>query len=310
MKNAVASFFVILMLGSGVAFFLYKAGYFGSNARKSSISHIDFGNEENPVVNQEIAAQNTPAPSGENPVEILPDNTSAATSTKSEEIVPVQAAVFTEQLKSCLGVIPSPAQEQGGSALSQSNLFGTMSSLGEVVLQSEDWSEKDIVVEGGKTRRIRLEVNLEEEENLGMQRLRYYEIQSDGWLKDLPLNQDQSVAPDQNLIASLESEGKLIREAKKERAYFPGGEELVYGSVNGQVRNLELHRFDKTLKCDGPQCQCSSNQVQYDDEGIRPSTTPTAEKPAVEDKTQFRAKAEFQQSLIPAAPENKAPVRK
>ena len=126
------------------------------------------------------------------------------------------------------------------------------------------------------------------------------------------MNQDQSASPDQNLIASLESEGQLIREAKKERAYFPGGEELVFGSINGQVRNIELHRFDRTLKCEGPQCRCSSNQAQIDDEGIRPSPAPAAEKTPVEDKSQFRAKAEFQQSLIPQAPasDNKAPVRK
>ncbi len=301
MKNAVASFFVLVMLSSGLAFFLYQGGYFEPKTKRKPIIRIDELADETILDRPESDQAATEVAPGDKSVENPSGNGSLSPVVVTEESAPVQSAAFNEQLKSCLGVIPSPAAEQGQSALNQSNLFGSMSSLGEVVLQSEDWSEKDVLIEGGKTRRIRLEVNLEEEENLGMQKLKYSEVGPDGQLKDLPLNQDQSVSPDPNLIASLESEGKVIREAKKERAYFPGGEELVYASVNGQVRNIELHRFDRTLKCEGPQCRCSSNQAQFDDEGVRPSTTPTAEKPPVEDKSQFRAKSEFQQSLLPAA---------
>jgi hypothetical protein len=316
MKNALAFIFVCLMVGAGLYFFFYNARHLAQKNTKSEITETF----DDTIVSTDTQNLNRSERSGEvNPIETLSDSGNPAqvanTDSSGAEEASVSLATFSEQLKSCLGLPQSlSADGSSESALNATSLSNSVSVLGEAVLQSEDWSEKDIQTSDGKTKRIRVEVNLQEEENLGLQRLQYLEVLTDGSTKEIPLSKDQAVEPDKNLLASLESEGQLVREARKERAYFQGGEEIVYGTVNGKIKNVEIHRFDRTLNCKGAQCSCASTQAQFDDVGIRPSTTPPAGDALTpsEDKAKLRAKAEFQQSLIPqAGGENKnAPVKK
>ncbi|MFN8943773.1 MAG: hypothetical protein ACK5WZ_04020 [Pseudobdellovibrionaceae bacterium] len=310
MKNASAALLVIVMLGAGIYFFWYNS----KQILNSKVQGTEFlENTDDSIVSSEEPsdlAQQAGAPEDKS----VDNSTSLVEPSQGmqqvQEVPSVSLAEFSIQLKSCLGVPPSTT-ESATTDLNQSVLMNSMSGLGEAVLRSEDWSEKDILSSDGKKKRIRIEVNLQEEENLGLQRLQYSEVLENGQLKEISLNQDQSIEPDRNLIASLESEGQIVRESKKERAYFPGGEEVVFGSVNGQIKNIEIHRFDMTLKCDGPQCSCTTNRAQFDDEGVRPTLPPSEPVTTVEDKSKLRANAEFQQSQIPTAgSDSKNPVRK
>lgn len=314
MKNALAAFLVLIMVGAGLYFFLYNSRHLAQKHSRLEVTE---------VVDDVATASDSPNLSVSENVDQVdpaalttPESLAHAADVAAPVIeeASVTLATFSNQLKSCLGLPQSiPVDANPDSALNATYLSNSVSVLGEAVLQSEDWSEKDIQTADGKTKRIRVEVNLQDEENLGLQRLQYSEVLADGNTKEIPLSKDQAVEPDKNLLASLESEGQIVREAKKERAYFQGGEEIVYGTVNGKIKNVEIHRFDRTLNCQGALCSCASNQGQFDDAGTRPTTTPTAEVGApTDDRAKLRAKAEFQQSVIPqAGEENKsAPVKK
>lgn len=301
MRNTSAVVFAMSLVAFGVYFFLHNSHKISSSKRTqygfANLLDEDVATAPSSLSRNQaaVSAEHANGAQGTAPVQVVPLQVAEAT----QEAPSVDTATFSRHLKSCLG-LPVSSDSSDDAVLNQSGLFSSIASLGETVLQSEDWSEKDILTSEGKIKRIRLEVNLQEEENLGLQKLRYSEVLANGQVKDIPLNQDQSVEPDKNLLASLESEGKVMHESKKERAYFTGGEEVIYGTVDGKIKNVEIHRFDITMSCQGANCSCTSNQAQFDD-GNRPLVPPTAEVNPVDDKSKFRAKAEFQQSQIPSA---------
>lgn len=120
--------------------------------------------------------------------------------------------------------------------------------LGESVVQTEDWSNTQILLPDGEKRNIRIEVDFNSDEKIS-RRLKYYSVQEDQVTKSIPLPEDQIVEPSDSFVASLEKDGQIVSVEKAQRIYFANGEELSILEKNNMISSAELSRNGKSFKC-------------------------------------------------------------
>lgn len=118
--------------------------------------------------------------------------------------------------------------------------------LGDPVIRSEDWTSTEIETPSQEKKLIKIETNYENEDIV--KKLKYFNVTNEG-LIPIDLSDEQTTEPTSTFLASLESEGKVIKTEKSERVFYQNGEEVLYTESNGLIEFIEISRQGKTLKC-------------------------------------------------------------
>ncbi len=169
---------------------------------------------------------------------------------------------FANQLKlmgACLGVQPQVEAEK--LAPSFDNLSASLkSTLGELVVRMDDWTQQDLKYPDGSMKRIRNEYEYQDNGN-PIRRAQLYKINNQGMPEMQPLNPAQSTDPTDEFLNSLKADGQQILEEKGGRVYYQEGEELVLVERSGQVQSFSLTKGEKTFSCTETDaitsnCQC------------------------------------------------------
>lgn len=152
---------------------------------------------------------------------------------------------FLNMMSSCLDI-----KNSSDSSLAEPRIENLLTSvqneLGEPVIRSEDWTSTEIQTSSGEQRLIKIETSYENDDIV--KKLKYFNMTVEG-LMPIELAEDQATEPSATLIASLESEGKLLKKERSERIFFQNGEEIIYTEINGDIEFIELTRSGKTLRC-------------------------------------------------------------
>ncbi len=131
---------------------------------------------------------------------------------------------------------------------------------GESVISTEDWMQVDLETPEGEKRRIRVEMDFDNETQI-QRKLKYVTVESNGETRPISVPEDQAVEPSDSLIASLEAGNNILTREKFERVYFQNGEEIVARQTNGFISELEVNKGTKSFKCksvntEASACQC------------------------------------------------------
>lgn len=121
-------------------------------------------------------------------------------------------------------------------------------SLGEPVVQLEDWAQFDVVDKSGVKKRVRVDFDYPDGATPN-RRLSTYTLNSYGSYEIDNLTNDQADNPNEAYIESLKEGQRLAQEEKSSRIYFSQGEELVMGLKNGRLTSLSLTRGEYAYNC-------------------------------------------------------------
>jgi hypothetical protein len=130
---------------------------------------------------------------------------------------------------------------------------------GESVISTEDWMQVDLETQEGEKRRIRVEMDFDNETQI-QRKLKYVVVDANGETRPISVPEEQAVEPSDSLIASLEVGNKIITREKFERVYFQNGEEIVARQQNGFISELEVNKGTKSFKCKGVNSETSACQ--------------------------------------------------
>ncbi len=190
----------------------------------------------------------------------LKDQASAPAAT-NEEIEEVQKA-FSAHIKvmgQCIGVNPSVETDKVDPTFD--NLVVSLQpTLGDVVVKMDDWTQLDVRGPNGEMKRLRTEVEYQENNN-PVKHVQLYKINDNGMPELQPLSPDQSLDPTDEYLASLKGDAATVNDEKGGRVYYAEGEELVLVERNGKVQSFSLTKGEKTFSCTetdtkSSNCQC------------------------------------------------------
>ena len=121
-------------------------------------------------------------------------------------------------------------------------------SVGEPVVQLEDWSQFDLVDKTGVKKRVRVDYDYPDGATPN-RRLSTYTLNTYGSYEIDNLTNDQSDNPNESYIESLKEGQRLQVEEKSSRVYFSQGEELIVASRNGRLNSLSITRGQYSYNC-------------------------------------------------------------
>lgn len=138
-------------------------------------------------------------------------------------------------------------------------IMGLRTSLGEPVLQTEDWSEVELQTPSGERRRVHVGMDYSGDDRI-VRRLTYERYLPDGSKEPIQLAPEQAIDPSDTIIATIESDGQATTRQRFQRIYFENGEEILVREQNGQAVDLEVNRGGRQFKCIGiggtGRCDC------------------------------------------------------
>lgn len=163
-----------------------------------------------------------------------------------------------KNMAKCFGLQLTPASDKVEP--NPENLMNHLrTSLGDAVVQMDDWSQTDII-ENGKKKRIRVDFDYPDGATPS-RRLSMYQINSYGMPEIINLTPDQTNDPNEAYISSL-IEGHQVATAEKGiRAYYSEGEELIYTSKDGLLSSISISKGIRNFTCnnlteDSSSCFC------------------------------------------------------
>jgi|GEM_PF-6839496 len=132
--------------------------------------------------------------------------------------------------------------------------------LGEVVVQMDDWTQTEFVDLGGVRKRVRVDYDYPEGA-IPVRRLSMYQVNSYNMPEIISLSADEANNPNVAYIASLTEGQNLTYTENGARAYFTEGEELVLASKNGLLQSFSINKADRAFNCfnladEGSTCNC------------------------------------------------------
>ena len=157
-------------------------------------------------------------------------------------------SIHIKAMGQCLGLKQLQNVEDKIEPKSDSLIEKLKSSVGDVVVSMDDWTQSEIIDEDGSKKRIRVDYDYPDGTNPS-RRLSIYVMNSYGSPEIVNLTVDQADNPNEAYIQSLTENKKIISDEKGFRAYFSNGEELVLTTKNGKLQSLSMSRFDKTFNC-------------------------------------------------------------
>ena len=120
--------------------------------------------------------------------------------------------------------------------------------LGDIVVQMDDWTQLDMKMPDGKTKRIRTEVNYDEP-NRPTKYVQLYFMNAQGMPEMQTLDKELSKNPTDGFIESLKEGSSFLANEKGGRAYFQEGEETVIVERNNRIQSFTLSRNNQTVSC-------------------------------------------------------------
>ena len=132
-------------------------------------------------------------------------------------------------------------------------------SLGDIVAQTDDWSQTEFIEQNVK-KRVRIDYDYPDGVT-PYRRLSMYMINSYNMPEIINLSEDAMNNPNEAYIASLSEGQNIINKEKGSRAYFADGEELIFSQRNGQLQNISINKGDNSFNCfnlgeEGSNCTC------------------------------------------------------
>ncbi|MFN9066000.1 MAG: hypothetical protein ACK5V3_02150, partial [Bdellovibrionales bacterium] len=127
------------------------------------------------------------------------------------------------------------------------------------VISTEDWMQVDLETPEGEKRRIRVEMDFDNETQI-QRKLKYVTVEPSGETRPISVPEEQAIEPSDSLIASLEAGNNIVTREKFERVYFQNGEEIVARQLNGFISELEVNKGTKSFKCKGVNTEASACQ--------------------------------------------------
>lgn len=225
------------------------------------------------ITNEEDALPEEGADAKSAPVEPAPAPARAASEATSvgPQLTPQNV---WQEMDLCLELGVTPIDSQGAV---DSWIAGLRSTLGEPVLQTEDWSEVELQTSSGERRRLHVGMDYSGDDRI-VRRLTYDKILSDGSREAIPVQPEQAIDPSDTILATLESDGQVVNRQRFQRIYFENGEEILVREQNGQVADLELNRGGRQFKCTGigaqGRCDCVRNSETPPDVETAPDFVP------------------------------------
>lgn len=202
-----------------------------------------------------VAAEVVPHDKQENELK-SPETSSPATAEQNNSEIEnaispeLQQKNFSEalsQITHCLGL--KSIENSGRSMPTETEMLDLLKpDLTEPVIQSSDWQMTSLVTADGEERKIKMETDYTNDEDV-TQVLKYYRVEKDKSLTQIPLPPEQTQDPSDTFIASLEKDGNVSAREKASRYYFQSGEELLITDKNGLIQNFEMSRQGRTVKC-------------------------------------------------------------
>ena len=154
-----------------------------------------------------------------------------------------------QDMSTCLNMKMAPLDPQ--SEFSYDTLMSVIApDMGDVVMKNDEWFSTDIRTPQGEVRRLYLEI-ASNFENEGQRTLKYYSLSEGGGQKEIPLSPEQRNDPSDTLLASLESDGAVIGQAKSQRTFFENGDNLLTVETNGKIYSFQLPHDGKVFMCTG-----------------------------------------------------------
>ena len=141
------------------------------------------------------------------------------------------------------------------------NLVGALrTSLGDAVVQMDDWSQTDVVDKNGSLRKIRVDYDYPDGVTPN-RKLSMFIVNAYGAAEIMELTEDQTNNPNESYIQSLTEGLQISKEERAGRIYFSQGEELMFTMKNGRLQTFSVTRGNKNFSCDnlgdeGSQCSC------------------------------------------------------
>ncbi|MNJ92802.1 hypothetical protein D3C87_104760 [compost metagenome] len=166
-----------------------------------------------------------------------------------------QFAQAMQEMAVCLNVRP-PALEEGAD-VSLINVQDSLSEdFGGVIFQEDEWVTTDLRLPTGEVRRLFIQSAIGDGDQLE-RRLKYYAVDSQGQLSELPLEEEQRVNPSEALLASLEADGEISSRSSSKKLFMQNGAEMHVAESQGQVYSFEVIFEGKTFRCNElSNCRC------------------------------------------------------
>lgn len=131
------------------------------------------------------------------------------------------------------------------------NLIGLLRpSLGEQIVQIDDWTQFDITDKSGVKKRIRVDYDYPDGVTPN-RRLSSYTVNSYGSLEIDNLTADQTDNPNEAYVESLKEGAQLHVQESASRMYFAQGEEVAYTIKNGRIDTINISRGENAVNCSG-----------------------------------------------------------
>lgn len=182
------------------------------------------------------------------------DPTAVAAAPKNTEIQPISEAVqkrFAGQmvnLEKCLHLTSASAALPVLQPTPDQLMTQLRGSLGEPVVQLEDWMQFDITDKAGVKKRVRVDYDYPDGATPN-RRLSSYTLNSYGSYEIDNLTNDQSDNPNEAYIESLKEGSRVTQEEKSSRLYFSQGEELLVVMKNGRLTSMSVTRGEFAYNC-------------------------------------------------------------
>lgn len=157
---------------------------------------------------------------------------------------------FSNHLRSmnnCLG-LSAPQSDVMVQPTIDNLLQNLRSSLGDSVMQSEDFIQTEIIDKDSSRKRVRVDYDYIDGTNYN-RRLSMYQINSYGMPEIMDLTSDQSNNPNQAYVESLIEGNQVTVEERGARVYFSQAEEVVFTMKNGILQNVSVNRADRAFNC-------------------------------------------------------------
>lgn len=159
----------------------------------------------------------------------------------------------------CLGLSAGSSQESA--PLDPDTVISALRpSLGDTVLQMNDWAQTEFVDRDSTRKRVRVDFDYIDNSNYS-RRLSMYQINEYGMPEIVELTPDQSNNPNQGYIDSISEGMPITSRESAARVYFNHGEEFVFSIRNGRLQNMSVTRGERTFNCynldqESSNCSC------------------------------------------------------
>lgn len=181
------------------------------------------------------------------------------TASPREEKTQMKVNLILTSLGKCLDV--KSVQRENVTQLRRADLVDSVKNeMGLPVSDSEDWRNIHLVLPNKEERRIRIEMESDETNQVN-RTVKYYGVDAEKLPIEIPLPKEMTKNPkDQDLLA-LENKGEVVLREKGGKVYFRSGEIMNFVEKDDVLTDFEFNRRGHIFKCSQleeqqPSCQC------------------------------------------------------